>query len=69
MLFAVYREEQEKRWSVTHLILLPTHSDLVRDVTDTDCWAQQLEMAALTVVLSNFDFNNQDEKSSEKLPQ
>ena len=44
------------------------HTDLVSDVTDTDCWAQNGSMHGHVVAtLKMPTLQNQDEKASEKL--
>ena len=33
---------REKSWLMTYLVLLPLHTGLARNVTDTDCWGQNV---------------------------
>ena len=39
---ALYQRRAEKGWLMTYLVLLPLHTGLARDVTDTDCWGQNV---------------------------
>ena len=48
--------------------ILATHSCLVYDVTDTDCWAQNGGTHRRVLRLSNVDFNKQDPISFSYVP-
>ena len=55
--FALYQKRSKQRWCLTYFVFdtFATHSGLVYDVTDTDCWAQNGSNQSYFVQLLNID--------------
>ena len=53
---SLFTNEEQKKVGSRYILYLATHSGLVHDITDADCWAQNGSTHGNVLQLSNVDF-------------